>query len=232
MVHAHVRDGEGQHVLDAALYRQLQARLGQPDCDILLQVTTEAAGRYAPQEQMALVRALKPAAVSIALRELMPADAGKKALAEVACFFAWLRQEEIWPQFILYEPEEVQRFLRLQTGGDIPFPRPFLLFVLGRYGEAEGACPEALTPFLKALGNAPAEWMMCAFGPQEHACAQAAIATGGHVRVGFENNLHRPDGSLADSTAELVALAAAAAKRSGRGVMNAAELARLRHRTL
>ena len=38
-------------------------------------------------------------------------------------------------------------------------------------------------------------WSLCAFGATELRCMGAAIALGGHVRVGFENNLFNPDGS-------------------------------------
>jgi uncharacterized protein (DUF849 family) len=81
---------------------------------------------------------------------------------------------------------------------------------------------------LQALDGAQATWMICAFGPHEHACAQAAIAEGGHVRVGFENNLWLPDGRVAKSNAVLVALAAEAARESGRGIMAPADAATLR----
>ena len=38
----------------------------------------------------------------------------------------------------------------------------------------------------------------------------AAIAAGGHARVGFENNLYLPNGELAEDTAELVSSLAGA----------------------
>jgi hypothetical protein len=39
--------------------------------------------------------------------------------------------------------------------------------------------------------------MVCSFGPREAACGIGAALLGGDVRVGFENNLALPDGSLA-----------------------------------
>jgi len=59
-------------------------------------------------------------------------------------------------------------------------------------------------------------WMACAFGPGEAACIAAAIALGGHARVGFENNHHRPDGSVAPGNADAVARAAAVARAIAR----------------
>lgn len=46
---------------------------------------------------------------------------------------------------------------------------------------------------------------MCAFGPREADCALTAALLGGHVRLGFENNMALPDGSTAPDNAALVA---------------------------
>ncbi|HSK39616.1 MAG TPA: 3-keto-5-aminohexanoate cleavage protein, partial [Arenibaculum sp.] len=76
MMHVHVRDRAGRHVLDAGLYRDAFAAIRAEVGDrLVLQATTEAVGRYAPAEQMALVEDLRPEAVSMAVRELIP-DAG------------------------------------------------------------------------------------------------------------------------------------------------------------
>ncbi len=229
MAHVHVRDGDGRHALDAGLYErafmQIAARAGH---DFLVQATTEAAGRYAPDAQIALIKALRPAAVSIAVSELLPDPTDNAARARFRELCHWMQAHAVWPQFILYRPEDVETLMRLHAEGDIPFIKPFLLFVLGRYNEGQLATPDDLSPFLQALGGAKATWMICAFGQQEHACAQAAITEGGHVRVGFENNLWLPDGRVAGSNAVLVALAAEAARESGRGIMAPADAATLR----
>jgi uncharacterized protein (DUF849 family) len=44
----------------------------------------------------------------------------------------------------------------------------------------------------------------------------AALALGGHVRVGFENNLWRPDGTLAATNRDLVEPVAEIARQVGR----------------
>lgn len=48
VLHAHGRDADGTHCLDAALYRDLIARMRDRVPDMLVQVTTEAVGRYNP----------------------------------------------------------------------------------------------------------------------------------------------------------------------------------------
>jgi uncharacterized protein (DUF849 family) len=65
---------------------------------------------------------------------------------------------------------------------------------------------------------------MCAFGATEHACATAAAALGGHVRVGFENNLLLKDGSIAPDNAALVMQAADAARCLGRPLATAQDV--------
>ncbi len=72
-IHLHVRDAAGGHALDPGLYRAATAAVrAAAGPDLVVQITTEAVGRFSPAEQMACVRALTPEAVSIALRELVP----------------------------------------------------------------------------------------------------------------------------------------------------------------
>jgi len=199
---------------------------------LIVQATTESAGRYGSEAQIDLIKTLRPAAVSIALSELLPDLKDRPARMRFRNLCKWMQTRDVWPQFILYRAEEVETLLRLCADGDISFAEPFLLFVLGRYREGQVATPADLPPFLDALGRAKATWMICAFGPQEHACAESAIAAGGHVRIGFENNFALPGGSIAESNAALISVAARAAQASGRGVMAPADAAELRARLL
>ena len=205
MMHLHVRDPEGRHSLDVATYRDaiaaVRAAVGR---DLVVQVTSEAVGIYGPEEQMRMVRELKPEAVSLAVREIVP-DAASETAA--AAFLAWVAAERILPQFILYSDEDLRRFDDLVARGVVPGDRQLVLFVLGRYTKDQTSEPRDLMPFL-AANSRDHHWSVCAFGPRETACAVAAAALGGHARVGFENNLHLPDGSLAADNAALVAAVA------------------------
>ncbi len=221
-LHMHVRDEDGHHSLDAELCRAWIDRLREETgAGLLLQITTEAVGRYSPAEQMALVRALQPEAVSIALRELF-GEQGEPS-GETRDFLAWLVDRGISPQYILYSPQEVRRFHELRARGVIPQQRPFVLFVLGRYlGAGEAVSPASLCAFL-AAHDAACPWAVCAFGREETACLLAAAAMGGHVRVGFENSLWHGDGRLARDNAERVAAIVDGLRRIGRRPANLAE---------
>lgn len=219
MIHLHVRDREGRHLLDAGAYRvAITAVRRDAGDDMVVQVTSEAAGRYDAPEQMAVVRELRPEAVSLAVCEIIP-DAAREP--EAAAFLAWLAGERILPQYILYSAEDVARYHDLRGRGVIPGERHFLLFVLGRYGAGQTSEPRDLVPFV-AVNDDDSPWAVCAFGPRESACALAATALGGHIRVGFENNLHLSDGSLAPDNAALVAQAASVAAALGRPVADGA----------
>ena len=219
VLHLHVRDAHGGHSLDARLYHEAMRAIGAATRGrMIVQMTTEAVGRYSAKEQMRAVRAVVPAAVSLALRELVPNDADNR-LGKARGFFRWLKVMTISPQFILYDPADVRRFLNLREKGIIPFRKPFLLMVLGRHAADGESAPEELDPFLEALGDAPAHWAVCAFGRREAEIAVHAARKGGHARIGFENNTRLPDGTQAPDNAALVEATARMLREAGFGIM-------------
>ncbi len=221
-VHVHARDGALKHTLDATRYGEmLDAVDTAVGNTMVVQMTTEAVGIYSALEQMEAVRALKPAFVSMAIRELLP-DADHENSAQE--FFIWLKENQIVPQFILYDPADLTHFIDLQARGIVPFSNPYLLFVLGRYSVGQQSSPDDLAPFLDVLGERSWPFMLCAFGAREAACMRAAFDAGGHARVGFENNLLLPDGTRACSNADLVKAAAKEAEAAGKSLMNGEEM--------
>lgn len=223
MIHVHVRDGAGRHLLDAGAYRQaiaaIRAEVGRR---MVIQITSEALGAYSPQEQMAVVRAVRPEAVSLALREIVPETAKEAAFGD---FLQWLKAERIAPQFIVYEPEEAVLLDGLRSRGIVPFEEPPVLYVLGRYTAGQTSAPRDLLPFLAPGQPVFRRFMVCAFGAQEAACTIAGGLLGGGLRVGFENNLVLPDGRLAASNAELVATVRNGLEATATSVMSGEDLA-------
>ena len=202
MIHLHVRDRAGASILDAEAYRLVMARICQTVGDrLVVQITSEAMGRYTPAQQRSVILQTNPEAVSLALRELAPDKADEK---DFGLFLGKLKQMSIWPQFILYTPEEAKRFALMQTRGLIPFEAPAVLFVLGRFSLLRTAAPVDLLPFIAPDMPRFSFWSVCAFGRREAACVTAAALLGGHARLGFENNLVLPSGERAASNADLV----------------------------
>ncbi len=220
MVHLHARDAQGKHTLDpainAAFMEAVRAEMGN---DVVIQLTTEAVGQFTPEEQITLIRELKPEAASFAVRELIPtdSDADKNRGRE---FFSWVHQQGIIAQFILYSDEDVLRYHHLKAEGVLPQDQHHLLFVLGRYSKTLQSEPTDLLPMLMEHSD-DTPWAVCAFGEKEHLCAAAGIALGGDVRVGFENNLYDQRGELAESNATLIAQAANNARNMARPLITA-----------
>lgn len=221
MLHLHIRDAQGRHSLDVQGYRDALAAVRQAVGDeLVLQVTSEAAKVYQAPAQIAMVRELRPEAVSVGLREIDQPAIGEAGLAE---FFGWLARERTMTQVIAYDAADLLRWQALRQAGVVSDAPWMLLFVLGRYTAGQQSDPRDLVPFLHAhSGDEP--WAVCAFGATEHACVTAAAALGGHVRVGFENNLQLKDGTLAPDNAALVAQAAQAAHSLGRPLARASDI--------
>jgi 3-keto-5-aminohexanoate cleavage enzyme len=222
MIHVHVRRVGGTHLLDAEAYLEAMSEIRRLVGErLVIQITSESLGIYTPAQQMAVVRAVRPEAVSLALRELAPDEAAEP---DFAAFLAWLRRERVVPQIILYAPEEAVRLADMRRRGLVPFEEVPVLYVLGRYTVGQTSRPSDLLPFLAPGTPSFADWMACAFGRRETACVTAAALLGGHVRVGFENNLDLPDGTRARSNAEIVDRTALALRASGCGLADAEAL--------
>ena len=199
-LHLHVRDDQGAHSLDAGRYRETLDELTRAVPELRLQITTEAVGIYDVAQQLHCLEQVRPGWASIAVRETARdmdlAPRVYAACADMGC--------EV--QHILYDTDDVALLKRWQAEGIVRPGQDSVLFVLGRYAVGQTSDPTELDPFLAALPDAPS-WMLCAFGPQEHACLAHAAARGGNLRVGFENSLVGADGQPhPDNAASVAAL--------------------------
>lgn len=213
LIHLHVRDGAGRHSIDPDLYADVMAAVRrEAGPGLVVQMTTEAIGLFTPREQMAAVRAVRPEAVSVAIRELVPDPSAEPTAAH---FLAECVGGGMLLQYILYTPDDAVRFHDLSRRGVVPDRNASVLFVLGRLRPPRAAAPSDLEPFVTAR-TPDFPWFVCAFGAQEGACALAAARQGGHARVGFENNFLLADGTRAPGNAALVAQLVAGMSGAGR----------------
>ena len=204
MMHLHVRDEGGGHSLDPHLYRtalkEIKAAVGD---SMLLQVSSEAAGIFQRQHQIECMKRLAPHCLSCGLSEFMPSE---QKYEEGSAFFRELHGAGALIQYILYSPEEARLFTQLCREGFLPGSHHFLLFVFGRYGRKKQLQPASVAPYLTPLesGAFSYTWMVCGFDAQEHQVVEEALNYGGHVRIGFENNLLGRDGSPYHSNSDRV----------------------------
>jgi uncharacterized protein (DUF849 family) len=210
-LHGHVRGTADEHVLDAERYRELVAEMSRRVPQMLLQITTEAIGRYTPAQQAECIRTVQPEMASVILREISSNFENPDFARD---FFSWCDAHNVHVQHILFSAEELDHFLRLRDQRVIPAGHRCVLFVLGRYSVDFQSAPEDLEPFLQR-DLTGLDWFTCAFGRREQDCVLAAVEVGGHARVGFENNLYLPDGEIAADTAALVTSLATALRTKG-----------------
>lgn len=226
-IHLHVRDQDQVHSLDPETYRWAIASVHYRCPDITIQTTTEAAGLFDVDHQIAAVRALRPSCLSFSLAELLR-DGEEKAER----FLKWAAQNKMGVQFILYDAEQIEMMRRLLDAGQLYVPgRPRIIVVAGRYSATQDSDLskfEALYDALVRTGlDTDAIWMTCAFGRGEMACLERTIELGGHVRVGFENAIVDARGKPAKDNAERVALVASLALKHGRALADPRQSAEL-----
>lgn len=197
--HLHVRDDEGVHSLDAGRYREAMAAVAEAAPELDIQITTESAGIYEVEDQLACLDAITPTYATAAIRETMRDNAVAEKI------YALTAERNIRMQHILFDREDIDLLRSAYASGMIAPESRDAIFVLGRYVPPRLAQAWELKPLLDEAADLNLDWAVCAFGKHETACLTEALERGGSVRVGFENNIHMPDGSLAISNAEQVA---------------------------
>jgi len=161
-------------------------------------------GRYSPEEMRALADAVMPPGISIGVIEMIPDGEPKP---EDIRLYRKLHEAGVAIQHICFFPEHVDLLSRLLEAADLPKDDLWCLFVNGHY-TGRVSHPDLLPPFLDRLSanGLEADWAICAFREEENDCLKAAIAQGGKIRVGFENSMLMPDGTIAeDNIARVVA---------------------------
>jgi uncharacterized protein (DUF849 family) len=209
MVHLHARDMNGQHSLaiedNLQILEAVKAAVGD---SVIIQLTTEAIGQYQPEQQMELIREAAPEAASFAINELIPDDSYLPAAEN---FFHWVSDSGMIAQYILYTPQDLQRYMSLIKQRILPNKNHHILLVLGRYHKDLISTPTDLLPFFNEpslhdlMLTGKKRWAACAFGAKEQKCLMSTMLRGGDIRVGFENNHFNNRGVKAASNAQQVA---------------------------
>ncbi|SMP17874.1 3-keto-5-aminohexanoate cleavage protein [Shimia sagamensis] len=197
-LHLHIRDGNGQHTLDPARYQEAMTAVSEAAPDMQIQITTEAAGLFDVADQFETLKQLVPSAASVSVREM----ARDEILAQK--LYAFANDAAVDIQHILYDVQDISLYRSWLSDAVIAPSQRDVLLVVGQYNPPKTGEVAEISPLLSALAGEMSSWTVCAFGKSEQAVLQSAIRLGGHVRVGFENNIHRADGHLLKDNAESV----------------------------
>jgi 3-keto-5-aminohexanoate cleavage enzyme len=130
--------------------------------------------------------------------------------------FAKVMQENgVKPEIEIFEKGMIDNALKLVKKGLLSMPIHFD-FVMG----VPGAIPGEPRDLMYLVNSIPAgcTWTVAGIGRAELPLGVMAIVMGGHVRVGFEDNIFYSKGVVADSNAQLVERIARISRECGREV--------------
>ena len=194
-MHFHIRNEKGIHVLDSGLCKEALNELQKTIPKMHFQITTEAVGKYSPSDMRKLAYEVSPPGISISIREMIPS---RKPNSEDVKIYQKLSEANTKVQHICYEPEDLDLLSELLKKAEISKAGIWCMFTIGHYS-GKVSDPKKIYSFLKKLEEheIKSDWAVCAFSNEEISCLKTAIKLGGKIRVGFENSLLMPDGSIA-----------------------------------
>lgn len=215
IAHIHARDEEGLPTADPAVYAAIIAEI-EARCDIVIQVSTGVGLAVSVDDRLEIARDARVAAPLATLNPASMTFAGgtfHNPPDFVESLARALLERGVQPELEVYDFGHVALCLDLVARGLVREPLQFS-FVMGVRGGVPG--DPRLLPALVALLPAGSTWQAIGIGRHQLDLSFAALALGGNLRVGFEDNVHLRRGVLAESNAQLVTRAAELVRLSGR----------------
>jgi 3-keto-5-aminohexanoate cleavage enzyme len=225
IAHIHGRRPDGSPTQDLETFRAY-AKSIRSRCPILQQFSTGGAvGMSVSQRIEAL--ALAPDMATLTLGTCnFGEDVFENSLPTIRTILARIREHGITPELEIFDDGMLATADALIARGDLASPLHFD-FVLGVPGSA-AATPENVLHFAHSI-PAGCTWTVAGIGRHQTRMAALALAMGGHVRVGFEDNIYYRKGELADSNARFVERVVRIAREVGREPASVATARRLLH---
>ena len=221
VIHVHVRRDDGTPTQDRERFREVLDAIRAAVPEAILIPSTGGATGMTPEER------LQPTEL---MPEMATLDCGTcnfgddifvNDMPTMRAFGKRMIENNIKPEYECFEMGHLDTVLKMAQKGQVPGAPMQFNFVLGVPG-----CTPATVQNLAWMVNAiPAgsTWTATGIGRHAFTLAAHAIAMGGNVRVGFEDNLNLERGVLAKSNGELVAKVVRIAKELGREVATSAE---------
>lgn len=203
--HIHVRDPRsGDPAFERALFAEVVERI-RDRCDMIINLTTSGFNIQAEDVGQARLMPLElgPDMCSLDVGSLNfrggrvfinPEDWVEKAAAA-------MRAAGIKPEIEVFDLGHIRQSKSMVERGLVD-PPPYFQLCLGVPWGVEGTI-EALFDMRRRLPEG-CQWSALGVGPAQLPVNTQTILMGGHVRVGFEDNLYLSRGKLADSNARFV----------------------------
>ena len=227
VAHLHMRDDKGAGAMDKAKFRQtvelLRAR--HPDCDIVLNLTTSGALGVSDEDRMAHVEELRP--------EMASYDCGSMNWLHSGVFLnpppfletlgKNLQSWGVKPEIEAFDPGMIANAAYYLKKGVLKAPLHFQ-FCMGCANGIPGTMKNLI--FMKETMDElcpGSTWRCFGVGHSALTMLYGAVALGGHIRVGMEDNVLYSKGVLAQSNAQFVERAVRVSREFGREVATPAD---------
>jgi uncharacterized protein (DUF849 family) len=217
VAHVHARDEHGLPTADPAVYAAIAEEI-RARCDIVVQASTGVGLAVPWEERLEIVSSgevdvtmatLNPASMTFADGTFSNPPEFVQKLAEA------MHERGIHPELEVYDVGHVSLCRELVDQDLIREPLQFS-FVMGVRGGMPG--DPALLPLLRSMLPDGAGWQAIGIGRSQLPLTFAALAMGGNIRVGFEDNVYFSKGVLAESNAQFVRRAVELVGAAGREV--------------
>ena len=146
-IHLHVRNEKGEHVLDAGLYKEALKELEFKVPKMHIQVTTEAVGKYSPEDMRKLAYDVTPPGTSIGIAEMIPS---RNPTDDDVKLYKYLTEAGTKIQHLLYNPNDIDLLVNLLNKAKINVEGAWCLFVIGHYS-GKISYPDNIPMFLEKM---------------------------------------------------------------------------------
>ena len=215
VVHLHARWPDGRPSQDPRHFREIVDRIRDAGSRVVLQCSTGGALGMSLEERLgSLVAGAEMGTLNLGTMNFGD-GVFLNPRPDVVTVATRLRERGLVPECEVYDAGMLDTLRWLLERGHLAAPYHVQL-VLGVPGGM--AASERNLRFLVEGLPEPAHWSVAGVGRAQLPMAERALALGGHVRVGLEDNLFVAKGVLARGSDELVALAVELAGRAGRAV--------------
>ena len=207
LIHIHIRDADHRPSLDAVLLRETVQAVRE-QTSMVVQLST-GGSVHDPLEARLTVLDAEPDSCSLTCGTTnFGDDVFLNPFPFMAQLYQLAQEREIVPEFELFDLGHVAALRRLIDAYGLPYGgKVHVDFVTGVPGGMPGT-PAALLSGIQALPAEVTSWSATGIGRSHLPIAAAALASGGHLRVGMEDNLIYAKGQPVQRNDELVSRAA------------------------
>jgi 3-keto-5-aminohexanoate cleavage enzyme len=222
LVHVHIRGADSGPTLDLGRLRETVAALRE-QTNLVVQLST-GGSVHDPLEARLAVLDARPDSCSLTCGTVnFGDDVFLNPWPFIVELYERARDARVVPEFELFDLGHVAALRRLLDTCGLPYGgRVHCDFVMGVPGGMPGTA-QALVAGVQALPPEVTSWSATGIGRTHLPVLAAALALGGHLRVGMEDNIVYARGRQVRSNAELVERAARIATELQRPPMTAAE---------